>query len=240
MIIPKKSLGQNFLKDRNICKKIIGLTKIKDENILEIGPGYGVLTDEILTQNPKKLILIEKDKLLSELLKKKYRNEKNVSIINYDILFFDLNKLKNFKIISNLPYNISTKIILKVLKNHKKFLELIVMIQKEVGEKFDYKNKINKYNFYSKLFSNYHICFDVSNNVFYPKPKITSSVVKFEIKNRNIDIEKLDKFSKIIFNQKRKKISNKFELFKLSNDNKLDKRIEELTFEEVLGIYNSF
>ena len=67
MIIPKKSLGQNFLKDRNICKKIIGLTKIKDENILEIGPGYGVLTDEILTQNPKKLILIEKDKLLSEL-----------------------------------------------------------------------------------------------------------------------------------------------------------------------------
>lgn len=240
MIIPKKSLGQNFLKDRNICKKIIGLTKIKDENILEIGPGYGVLTDEILTQNPKKLILIEKDKLLSELLKKKYRNEKNVSIINYDILFFDLNKLKNFKIISNLPYNISTKIILKVLKNHKKFLELIVMIQKEVGEKFDYKNKINKYNFYSKLFSNYHICFDVSNNVFYPKPKITSSVVKFEIKNRNIDIEKLDKFSKIIFNQKRKKISNKFELFKLSNDNKLEKRIEELTFEEVLGIYNSF
>ena len=240
MIIPKKSLGQNFLKDKNICKKIIGLTKIKDENILDIGPGYGGLTDEILTHNPKQLILIEKDKVLSKLLKEKYRNKNNISIINYDVLFFDLNKLNNFKIISNLPYNISTKIILKVLENHKKFLELIVMVQKEVGEKFYYKDQINKYNFYSKLFSNYHICFDVSNNVFYPKPKITSSVVKFEIKNRDIDIKKLHKFSKIIFNQKRKKISNKFDLFKLSNDDRLDKRIGELTFDEVLGIYNSF
>ncbi len=240
MIVPKKSLGQNFLKDKNICKKIIGLTKIKDENILEIGPGYGVLTDEILKHNPKKVILIEKDKLLTEILKEKYINRKNVTIINDDVLLINFNKLNNFKIISNLPYNISTKLILKVLINQKSFLELIVMIQKEVAEKFDYKNKINKYNFYSKLFSNYRICFDVSNNVFYPKPKINSSVVKFEIKYINIDIKKLDKFSKIIFNQKRKKILNKSNLFKLSNEDNLNKRIEELTFEEVLRIYNSF
>ena len=115
MINPKKSLGQNFLIDKNILKKISNQTNIKSENIVEIGPGYGNLTDYIILKKPKNLILIEKDLLLFNFLKKKYQNKKEIKIINTDVLEFDFSKLKKIKIISNLPYNISTKIIMKLI-----------------------------------------------------------------------------------------------------------------------------
>ena len=100
---PKKSLGQNFLIDQNIIKKIIKQTNIKDENIVEIGPGYGSLTNHILKKKPKKLIIIEKDLEIFKFLKNKFKNQKRIEIINNDALKYDFTKLKNFKIISNLP-----------------------------------------------------------------------------------------------------------------------------------------
>ena len=117
----KKSLGQNFLVDRNIIKKIIGLVKIKGKNIIEIGPGDGALTNEILKQNPKSLITIEKDRILSTKISEKYFENKNFKNFNNDILKFDLEKLdlKNSIIIGNLPYNISSQILVKIL-NFKK------------------------------------------------------------------------------------------------------------------------
>ena len=105
MLRSKKSLSQNFLTDKNICNKIIKQTNIIGKTILEIGPGYGFMTDHILLQNPKEIHLIEKDTLLVKYLRKKYQNNKKVIIIEDDILNVNLGKFKNLIIISNLPYN---------------------------------------------------------------------------------------------------------------------------------------
>ena len=109
MIKPKKSLGQNFLIDNNILNKIIKLVEINNNNIVEIGPGTGKLTDEIIIRRPKNILLIEKDKILSENLKTKYENK--IEVLNMDILNFNQDNLKNKKsiIFGNLPYNISTQ-----------------------------------------------------------------------------------------------------------------------------------
>ena len=117
----KKSLGQNFLIDKNISKKITKLVKIKDRNVIEIGPGKGALTDEIIKQKPKTLTLIEKDENLSKNLQEKYKEEKFVKNITTDILDFNLEKLnyKNSLIIGNLPYNISSQILVKLLRFNK-------------------------------------------------------------------------------------------------------------------------
>ena len=141
MIKAKKSLSQNFLKDKNISKKITNLTQLKNMIVLEIGPGYGFMTDNILENKPKKLYIIEKDKSLITFLQKKYSDNKKIIIIEGDILKFNLNKFKNLIIISNLPYNISTRVILYLFTFNKNILEMIFMIQKEVAEKFDYNIK---------------------------------------------------------------------------------------------------
>lgn len=131
----KKSLGQNFLIDNNIIKKIVNLVNIKNKNIIEIGPGKGALTDEILKKKPKSITLIEKDYSLVQNLKVKYSNIQSINVLNNDILKFDIEKLKleNVIIFGNLPYNISSQILVKIL-NFKKwppnFSDLIFMFQK--------------------------------------------------------------------------------------------------------------
>ena len=135
MIKAKKSLSQNFLKDKNISKKITSLVKLENNVVLEIGPGYGFLTDSILESNPKKLYLIEKNKYLINLLKKKYFNNTKIVILEGDILNQNLNKFKNLIIISNLPYNISTKIILYLFKYNKNILEMVFALYSEFVQK---------------------------------------------------------------------------------------------------------
>ena len=142
MIIPKKSLSQNFLIDKNIAKKIINLTDIQNKVIIEIGPGQGILTREILYLKPKKLILIEKDEVLFNLLKKEFQSHLNVEIINIDVLDYDFEKVNKCNVISNLPYNISVKIITKLLYFPHKFSNLILMIQKEVAYKMNNKKNL--------------------------------------------------------------------------------------------------
>jgi Dimethyladenosine transferase (rRNA methylation) len=160
MIEAKKSLGQNFLIDKNIIKKITDQTNIQNENIVEIGPGLGNLTDFIITKKPKNLILIEKDLKLFNYLKKKYKNQKIIKIVNIDALKYNFSKLDNVKIISNLPYNLSTKIIIKLIFYNKNIKHIVCMIQKELAEKFDYnKNKMNKYKFIIKFCSSYKMLF---------------------------------------------------------------------------------
>ncbi len=244
MNLPKKSLGQNFLKDKNICYKIIKQTKVKGKQVLEIGPGYGFLSDIILSEKPKELILIEKDNDLYNYLKLKYKFSKIVTIINDDILNVDLeNVLKNKCIvISNLPYNLSSKIILYLFTINNKIDELVLMIQKEMANKYDYNlPKLNKYKFYTKIISVYKKCFNVPANVFFPKPKVQSSVVKFKFLNtKKINWKKIKLFADIIFKDKRKIIGNKIKL----NNNNLkilnSKRIDEISIKEILRIYNSF
>lgn len=237
----KKSLSQNFIKDKNICKKITNLTNIKDKIILEVGPGYGFLTDVILESKPKQIILIEKDYYLFNQLKDKYREFDNIKVINDDILNIKLNKFKNLKIISNLPYNISTKIILHLFKFNKNINEMIFMLQKEVAYKFDYiLPGMNKYKFLTSIVSKYTKCFDVSSNVFIPKPKVKSTVVKFVLhKNKKNNIQNAERFCKNIFKNVRKKIYKNIRL-KKNNLDILNKRVNELNIEELLNIYNFF
>ena len=243
MIKAKKSLSQNFLIDKNICNKILGLTNIQNKEVLEIGSGYGFLTDSLLENNPKKLYLIEKDIKLVNFLKNKYKNNKNVKVIDGDILKFDIQNFKNLTIISNLPYNISTKIILHLFNFSQNIYEMIFMIQKEVALKFDYNlPKMNKYKFLTKLMSRFSRCFDVSPKVFIPRPKVKSTVVIFRLKNQSHEIYKAKSFANSIFNNVRKKIYNNLvikENYKFNRD-LLNKRVNQLNIEELLDIYNSF
>ena len=219
MKFPKKSLGQNFLIDKNIIRKIINLVEIKKANVIEVGPGEGALTEEILKREPKSLTVIEKDSNLVKKLKIKYSNNKLIKIYDADILKFDLEKIvkKNSIILGNLPYNISSQILVKILKFNKwppKFKNLTLMFQKELGEKV-----IGKYNDHNygrlSILTNYRLKiikkFLVSSNCFFPKPKITSLVIhfqpkvnpKFNIKNLN----NLEKITNFFFSNKRKMIN---------------------------------
>ena len=215
----KKSLGQNFLIDKNIIIKIINLITIRKENIIEIGPGDGALTDEILKRQPASLTLVEKDFNLAEKLKTKYSNNKIIKVFNADILKFDLEKLnkKKFIIFGNLPYNISSQILVKILKFKKwppKFTDIIFMFQKELGEKIVGKYLSLHYGRLSIL-SNFRLKilkkFLVSPNCFWPKPKVTSMVIHFKPKlKKEFNIKKIDSLEKvtnIIFSNKRKMIN---------------------------------
>ena len=240
MIKPKKSLGQNFLKDKNIVNKIINSINIKGNNIIEIGPGLGALTYEIIKLKPKNLIIIEKDIFLFNEIKKQIKDEK-IIILNSDALKFDFTKLSNYQIISNLPYNISSKFLIKVMKFNKNIKKIVCMIQSELAEKFNYKiGKINKYKFLTQYCSDFEILFNVSSNVFYPKPKVNSKVVKFNLKNKDINSEKLELFIKLFFINKRKKIKSNKNIIKIINKKFYNYRYEDLSFEDILEIYESF
>ena len=230
---PKKSLGQNFLIEKNIIKKILGLINLNGKNIVEIGPGKGALTDEILKFKPKSLMLIEKDFELSKYLYSKYFLVKKVKIINADILKFNFDEIKKDKIsiIGNLPYNISSQILIKLLKYKElkyKFNDLIFMFQKELGERIIGKFPSKNYGRLS-IISNYRLRiikkFLVSANCFFPKPKVKSMVIHFKIfKNKSYkinNISNLEKVTNILFSNKRKMINKKIK--NILNDKKLEK-----------------
>ena len=227
----KKSLGQNFLIDLNIIKKIINLTTIFDKNILEIGPGKGALTDEILKNKPRSLTLIEKDNLLSKELKSKYNNNKKIRIYNKDVLKFNFEKKleKDTIIFGNLPYNIASQILVNIIKFKKwppKYSCLIFMFQKEMADRIIGKYGTSKYGRLSIL-TNYRLNvlakFKVSPNCFFPRPKIDSTMLLLKpnnkIKNKIKNIENLEKITHVFFSKKRKMINKSFsKLFKNSEN----------------------
>ncbi len=211
----KKSLGQNFLIDKNIISKIINLINIKNKNIVEIGPGKGALTNKILEKNPKTLTLIEKDNKLLDELKIKYKNQKLINYYNEDILKIDLQKLinKNSIIFGNLPYNVSSQILVKLIKFKKwppLYTDLVLMFQKEVAEKIVGKS-YGRLSIIANLRLNIKKKFDVSANCFFPKPKVISTVLHFTpIKKINYkikNINNLEYITNILFSNKRKMIN---------------------------------
>ena len=229
MIKAKKSLGQNFLIDKSVLEKIVSLIKIENKSILEVGPGTGNLTSCILKNNPKKLIVVEKDKYLARLLKKKF--ETNVVIINEDILKIDENKLHEDKLIvfGNLPYNISTEILAKWVLNldNKNFWfdSLILMFQKEVADRIISKFNSSKYGRLTIL-ANWKldivkIC-DIKAGSFSPRPKINSSLLFFKPKKNFYKLQNsknLEKITRVFFNQRRKKIKTPFNILFNGNAN---------------------
>ncbi len=235
----KKSLGQNFLVDNNIVNKIVNLTEIKNKNILEIGPGNGALTNKIIEKKQKSLILIEKDSLLSEKLKSKYKKDKKIKVYNEDILKFNFDKKlkKDTVIFGNLPYNISSQILVKIIRLEKfppLYSSIIFMFQKEMAERIIGKFGSSKYGRLSILTNfklNIKNKFNVSPNCFFPKPKVNSTVLLFKPKNENLSkirkIQNLEKVTNIFFSNKRKMINKSIKkIFKNEVYKKLIREID--------------
>ena len=226
MIRAKKSLGQNFLINHNIIDRIVNILDLKNRNILEIGPGTGNLTEGILRKNPKKILVVEKDNNLANLLKEKFKDK--IEIINNDILRIDENSLSDqtLTVFGNLPYNISTEILCRWILNLKEkiwFDYLILMFQKEVADRiisdFNTKN-------YGRLtvLANWRldikkIC-DINPQSFQPRPKVDSTVLFFKPKKKFFLLENsknLEKITRIFFMHKRKMIKKPY--YKLFNEN---------------------
>ena len=207
-VYPKKSLGQNFLIDRNILEKIVNVTPIKNKTILEVGPGTGNLTTFILKNKPKKLFVIEKDDGLAKKLDETFNDQ--LSIINEDILNIDENSLFDEKVtvFGNLPYNISSEILTRWITNLKDdfwFDHLVLMFQKEVADRIIAKFNTSAYGRLSIL-SNWKlnikkVC-DIKPESFSPKPKIDSSLLYFSPKknfHKINDPKNLEKITRIFF-----------------------------------------
>ncbi len=220
MIKAKKSLGQNFLIDKNIIKKISDIINIENKTILEVGPGTGNLTSSLLEKRPKKFFVIEKDKDLIISLKKKFNDK--IKIINDDILKYNENSLSKEELIvfGNLPYNISTEILCKWILNLKKksfwFSNLILMFQKEVADRIISEHNSSKYGRLTIL-ANWKLSIrkimDIKPSSFSPKPKIDSSLLFFSPKKKFFEIQNphnLEKITRIFFNHRRKMIKKPF------------------------------
>jgi len=246
----KKYLGQNFLINKNIVKKIseIGLIN-KDTNIIEIGPGKGVLTQELIKREPRKIFAIEFDKDLKPDLEKIKNNHNNFNYIISDALTFDEKKIfkKNVIIFGNLPYNISLKLLIKWIYSEPWppfYNQMVLMFQKEVAERITATSNNKKYGRISILSDarlNVQFHFNISKKEFTPEPKVDSTVLSFSPKNnsnfKSEDLNILSELTKNIFNTKRKmvskilkKIFNEKELQIINFNNIKNLRPENLDF----------
>ena len=237
----KKRFGQNFLIDENILNKINNLIPSEGLNILEIGPGDGKLTDKIILKKPKKLTLVEIDKDLILELSKKYSNDKNIKLINADILKIYLNNRYQL-VISNLPYNISSQILVKLSLLKTVPDVLILMFQKEFAMRM-MDNKLNSINSLVKCFYSIKQNFHVSKNCFRPIPKVDSTVLTFKKINESLikrkEIEDFILFKRKLFSQKRKSLKKILKNYYLEDEFNLGLRVESLTLNELIKIFRA-
>ena len=214
----KKKFGQNFIIDKNIINNIVEKSNVdKDTLVIEIGPGAGSLTN-ILGEKAKNVIAYEIDKSLKPILEKNIHS--NTEIIYEDFLkrnvFEDIQKYEYQKlyVIANLPYYITTPIIMKLIEDKINVDKIVVMVQKEVGDRFKAKPNTKDYNSLT-IFLNYYFnvskIMDVSRNVFIPKPNVDSIVVSFTKKDKRLKVKNEQLFFKLVrdsFKQKRKTLKN--------------------------------
>lgn len=217
-IYPAKSRGQNFLFEQEIIDKIIKLAGIKkDEVILEVGPGLGVLTGE-LVKNSKKVIAVELDKKILEFLAAEYADEISagrLTVASGDILKFnpvDYNlKNYNYRIVANLPYNITAVFLRRFLEQPTKPSEMILMVQKEVAQRLTARpGEMSLLSVSVQFYSEPEILFYVDKNCFWPIPQVDSAVIKLKLKTTlpEIDIKSFFRVAKIGFSAKRKQLQN--------------------------------
>lgn len=215
-----KSLGQNFLIDGNIVKNIVEKSGITDEDIvLEIGPGFGTLTEE-LALNAKKVIAIEKDNRLMEVLDYTLQNYDNVKIINEDFLKIDLEKIfieeaegQKLKVVANLPYYITTPILERIIENKNYFSTVSVMVQEEVARRVVASPNNKDYGsltLYLEYNCEKEILMKVPRTVFMPSPKVDSAILYLKLVRRDLDVDEdyLFKFIRSGFTKRRKNIMN--------------------------------
>ena len=251
--LPKKSLGQHFLRNKEILKRIVEIRNLKDKNIIEIGPGKGALTKYILNENPSSLVCIEKDVHLKSYLDeivKKFPNKITISyndVLKLDLKYF-LNK-KNTVLIGNLPYNIATTLIINLLEHTTKYKFMIFMVQKEVADRLTAEVGSKNYgriSVLSKVYSKTQKVFDVDADNFHPKPKVDSSVIVIEPKNFDkVDFNSFKNFLRKAFLYRRKIIRNSLSKFfdnfeEKLNESNLDlcKRPQNFSSEEYIRMYS--
>ncbi len=223
-IVANKNLGQNFLIDEDIVNNIVSAAELTQEDlVIEIGPGLGNLTKKLL-EKAGKVICIELDLKMVKLLSNRFKLYKNFEIINDDVLKVDLkkiidesktDKIKNAKIVANLPYYITTPIIMKLLEDKLDIQSIIVMIQKEVAERLAERpggKESGSITYAIWYYTEPEIILEVPNSSFIPEPKVQSAVIKFNILSEpRIKLYNETMFFKVIkaaFMQKRKTLVN--------------------------------
>ena len=224
-------LGQNFLIDKNIAKKIVKSADISVlDTVIEIGPGYGILTDE-LSKISKKIIAVEIDKKLSEKLIEKYKNQKNIKLINTDFLKYNPPKKQKLKFVANLPYYISSAVISKILPLPN-WDTAVFMIQKEVANRLKSQPNSSDYGVLTiacQVFCSVEKMFNVPGTCFEPKPEVTSTVVKLKrLKNPLIKKNEEENFFRIVksaFLHRRKTLLNSLCLELKNDKKKLEEKI---------------
>lgn len=247
----KKRFGQNFLKDKNLLKKIVDKAEIKDQMVIEIGPGQGALTG-FLAQSAKQVIAYEIDYSLKPILEVIEKAHDNLKIYYQDFLETDLSQLDHdYHVVANVPYYITTPILFKLLEsNH--ILSATMMIQKEVCERILATPKDKQYNALSiivKSMADVKKVMDVKRQLFFPVPKVDSAVIRLAMyKTPKLDKKGIE-LVKAAFQQKRKTLVNnwhqaygvkKSTLAQFLSDNQMDPNIraEHLTLDEFIKINN--
>jgi 16S rRNA (adenine1518-N6/adenine1519-N6)-dimethyltransferase len=247
----KKKLGQHFLKNEDIAKKIVdGLTRTSEyKYVLEVGPGMGVLTKYLIEKPYYETFVIDIDTESIRYLKVNFPSLEK-KIIEGDFLKLDFDKLfdGSFAVIGNFPYNISTEILFKVLDNKNRVPEVVGMFQKEVAERIAAKPKNKTYGITSVLLQAFYkidYLFTVGENEFIPPPRVKSAVIRLtrnDVKQLNCDEKLFKQIVKAGFNQRRKTLRNSIKAFKLKPeflDHKyLAQRAEELSVEDFVALTN--
>ena len=243
MVKPKKYYGQHFLKSKGVVKKIVDALDLKPEDtVLEIGPGTGVLTEELLKRSPKKLIAVEVDRELIPLLEEKFKNLPNFELLNADATKLDFCKFgKNLKVVGNLPYNVASLIVLNTVLAKDCLEKAVFMVQKEVAERLTLKHK--KPSWLGILLNTYfdiEYLMSVPPRFFNPPPKVVSAVIRLKPKKEQPDFnpEEFKEFLETVFSERRKMLKKKIpeSVLKMANIEPT-KRVEELEPEDFTKLF---
>jgi len=249
MIRPKKHLGQHFLHDENIARKIVESLPDDEVNILEIGPGTGILTKYLLQNKNFNSFFLEIDPESVRFLEKTYP-EITGRLINADILDYNLDLIPApFTIIGNFPYNISTQILFRIIEYRNTVPEVIGMFQKEVAERVASSPGSKKYGILSVMLQAYYdidYLFTVSESVFHPAPKVKSGVIRLrrnKVEELECNEELFFKVVKTAFNQRRKTLRNALKNLNMPGPETipalLDKRAEQLSVDDFVLLTNA-
>ena len=239
----KKHLGQHFLNDLRIASDITTLLSKNTKNVIEIGPGMGILTQFLLKKDYKTQV-VEIDRESVSYLR---RNYPNLNIHDGDFLEINLKEKYpfSFALIGNFPYNISSQILFKVFENKDQIPEIVGMFQKEVAERIVCKKGKKKgiLSVLLQVFYDIEYCFTVNEDVFIPPPKVKSGVIKLTRNNREhlpVDEKKFKQIVKAAFNQKRKTLRNSLKAFELINKQEitdlLNLRAEQLSVDNFITL----
>ena len=246
---PKKRFGQNFLQDENILNKIVKeINPQPDDHIIEIGPGYGAITKKLLSAT-ENLIAVEIDHQLAIELKDRFPDSK---ILNEDFLETDLSKLtpqkERLRIVGNIPYNITSPILFKLIENNEIIKDAVFMVQLEVAKRMTANKSTKDYGILAVVlnyFAGTELCFKISPNVFYPKPKVYSALVHIIFKTIDLPEKEQRLFIEIVkaaFGNRRKTLKNSlsnsiFHEIDFSNSNiDLSLRAENLSVEDFISL----